>query len=187
MKKYCLFLILALLAMVPHQADAGTAIKKSGAKVLNNFGYYVQWDFDTSGTYTKTGAAAGTNTDTLVLYDDSAATRPYYMSVFTTKNIQPGTVEAFPDSIRYCVAAHDDAADAITLRTEYQVKFNRNAAIWSTYGGNGDLALAGAGVPVQSCFTRQFFPALPWRIVAHVTTTTDSAIVNYVNAYPIRK
>jgi hypothetical protein len=184
MKKYCLSL---LLALVPHPADAGTAIKKSGAKVLNNFGYYVQWDFDTTGTYTKTGAAAGTNTDTLVLYDDSAATRPYYMSVFTTKSIQSGTVEAFPDSIRYCVAAHDDAADAITLRTEYQVKFNRNAPTWSTYGGNGDLALAGAGVAVRSCFTRQFFPGLPWRLVAHATTTTDSAIVNYVNAFPIRK
>jgi hypothetical protein len=185
--KKLFFLIFAFIFCLASPPQAGTAIKKSGSKSLNNFGYYVKWDFDTSGTYTKTGAAAGTNTDTLVLYDDSATSRPYYMSVFTTKNIQSGTVEAFPDSLRYCISAHDDAADAITLRTEFQVKFNLNASTWTTWGGNGDLALAGSGVPVNSCFTRLFLPGLPWRIIAHVTTTTDSAQVNWVAALPIRK
>lgn len=186
MKKMFLFPIF-ILALLMSLAWPGTAIKKSGVKDRHNWTYYLKWDFDTSGTYTRTGAAAGTNTDTLVLYADSATTTPFYTTAFTTQGMGAGVAEPFPDSIKYCVEAHDDAADAITLRSEFQYKLNLRAATWTTFGGNGDLALAGAGVHVQSCFTRQFFPGRPFRIVVHPTTTTDSAVVNYVTAFPVRK
>lgn len=186
MKNWCMLPVL-LFALLVSSLWAGTAIKKSGTRDRNNYEYFVKWDFDTAGTFTRTGAAAGTNTDTLVLWQDSASSTPYYTSIWSTQGLNTGTPIAMPDSIKYCVLAHDDAADAITLRSEFQYKFRTTQSTWQTFGGNGDLALAGAGVPVWSCFSRQFLPGLPWRIVVHVTTTTDSATVNYVNAFPIRK
>ncbi len=186
MKKLYL-LPLLFLSLLVSSLYAGTAIKKSGVRDRNNYEYFVKWDFDTSGTFTRTGAAAGTNTDTLVLFQDSASGTAFNTSTFMTQGLSVGTPIAFPDSIKYCVMAHDDAADAITMRSEFQYKYRLSQTQWTTFGGNGDLALAGAGVPVWSCFTRQFMPNLPWRIVVHVTTTTDSATVNYVNVFPVRK
>lgn len=186
MKKLYL-LPLLFLSLLVSSLQAGTAIKKSGSVDRNNYEYYVKWDFDTSGVQTETGAAAGTNTDTLVLWQDSASANPFTTNVFKEQGFGTGMPRPFPDSIKYCVLAHDDAVDAVTLRSEFQYKFRTTQATWQTFGGNGDLALAGAGVPVWSCFTRQFMPNLPWRIVVHPATTTDTAKVMFVNVFPVRK
>jgi hypothetical protein len=178
-----IFLFLIALASI---CFAGTAIKKTGSIVEHNFIRTTVWDFDTAGTFTRTGAAAGTNTDTLQLWGLDTLT-PFST---TTLRGYRGTaqvgIDVIPDSIKYCVLAHDDAADAITLRTEFQYRQNKKGN-WVTFGGNGDIALAGAGVPVWSCFSRQFFPTLDYRIICHPSTTTDSAVVNQVIAFPIRK
>lgn len=191
MKKFgLLFLLFTIASLFVHTVEAGTAVKKSavgGAQgTLHNFSVIQKWDFDTSGTAVKTGAAAGTNTDTVILYADSASSTFFTTNGLRTKAIVAGVPEAIPDSLKYCVLAKDDAADAVTLRTEYQIR-QRASASWFTVGGNGDLALAGSGVPVFSCFTRNFTPDVAHRLIAHVTTTTDSASLKWVEMFPVRK
>lgn len=181
---FFLSLLLACFLVGPH---AGTAIKKSGQKSQHNYNYLNEWDFGTSGTFTRTGAAAGTNTDTLVLYQDSATSAPFAAASLTVRGIAAGVHDMIPDSVKYCVYAKDDAADAITLRSEYQIRWRTDDAVWITIGGNGDLALAGSGAMVLSCFNRPFIPGVDHRIVVHPTTTTDSAVVKWVQLSPFYK
>lgn len=179
-------LLTLLLVLALGAAEAGTVIKKSGRLLLHNFNYIQSWDFDTAGTATTTGAAAGTNTDTLVFYQDSATTAAYSTETLRMQVPNGAVLETLPDSLKYCVLAADDAADAVTLRTEYQVKLTRSAD-WMTVGGNGDVALAGAGVKVFTCFKREFIPGVKHRIVAHPSTTTDVAKVYRIYMASTRK
>lgn len=184
MKRFLLlFLSLFTLSLVM----AGTPVKKSAVgNALHNYQQIQKWDFDTTGTPAKTGAVVGTNTDTLILYADSASSTFFTTNALRTKAIAAGVPEPIPDSVKYCFLAKDDAADAITLRSEYQIRQRSNAS-WFTQGGNCDAALLGAGVPVFTCCSRQFVPDVAHRIILHPTTTTDSASVKWVELFPIRK
>jgi len=182
--RFLLPLFLLTLILLAPFAVAGTAIKRSGALTYHNYIQVNTWNLGSTGTKTLTGAVAGTNTDTLILYLDSTGTTP---TPFTTaslrvKSIQAGTYDELSDSLSYCVLASDDTADAVTLRTEYQVMLPSVNA-WFTVGGNGDMALAGAAVKVYSCFKRQMIPNAKHRIVLHPSTTTDGAYVHQVDIF----
>lgn len=184
MKK--LLVLVAFLALALSPGFAGTAIKKSGSIQQQNYVNYNSWDFDTAGTATTTGAAAGTNTDTVILYQDSASSTFYTTSSLRIQTPSPSIQDYIADSLKYCVLAADDAADAVTLRTEYQVKMGNNFD-WMTIGGNGDMTLAGAGVKVFNCFSRTMIPGVKHRIVIHPSTTTDVAKVFKAFIVAIRK
>lgn len=179
-----IFLLTLLFNPFAESAYAGTAIKKSGSKVAHNYFDVNTWTY-AAGVKTLTGAAAGTNTDTLIFYEDSAATRPFWTTSLRVRGLTSGMHTPIPDSLTYCVLAADDTADAVTLRTEYQIQLATGE--WVTWGGNGDMTLAGSAAKVFNCFNRKFLPNVKHRVIAHPSTLTDGAYVYEVKIFPIDK
>jgi hypothetical protein len=181
------FLCFMLFNPFTESAFAGTAIKRSGAIAYHNYVQVNHWNLGSAGTKTLTGAAAGTNTDTLILYQDSTGSAtPFTTASLRVRSIQADMYDELADSLTYCVLASDDTADVVTLRTEYQVYLPSTQA-WFTVGGNGDMALGGAAVKVHACFKRQMLPMAKHRVIAHPSTTTDGAYIHQVDIFRARK